>query len=474
MLDYRYVARLTIEAETPLAVGTGEQGILCDDLVATDVNGLPFIPGSALCGVLRHALENAGWEKNKDENGYSLTENIFGYQRQTKDKKGDTDGKGSRIIISDAIMLDSSGKALDGMRRIDWKDKYLSRFKALPIRQHCRINHRGAADTEKYGKFDNQVVYKGTRFVLELELAGNENDKQYWTELVNQFKSPLFRIGGGTRKGYGKLKIEKCQARTFDLKSELDTYLDKSSSMSDDFPGAEDVKLEVATFGWNTYMLSLEPDDFFLFGSGFGDEEADMTPVSEAIIEWAPGGNECQFSDEKVLIPASSVKGAIAHRTAFHYNKLAGNFADGKNAEQLKELCGENNPAVKTLFGSAKNSKDKHSAGQIGRVILSDMFEKGKTEKILNHVSIDRFTGGAIDGALFNEKVTTGIEKKIQLEILVDTAAFEVEDGDKIKQAFECALKDICTGMLPLGGGVMRGHGCFKGKLIVNGAEAER
>jgi hypothetical protein len=40
---HRFIARIVMEAVTPLAVSNGEKSILTDALVATDVNGLPFI-----------------------------------------------------------------------------------------------------------------------------------------------------------------------------------------------------------------------------------------------------------------------------------------------------------------------------------------------------------------------------------------------------------------------------------------------
>ena len=46
----------------------------------------------------------------------------------------------------------------------------------------------------------------------------------------------------------------------------------------------------------------------------------------------------------------------------------------------------------------------------------------------------------------------------------------EIVNADYLK-AFEYALKDLCAGMLPLGGGAMRGHGCFNGELFKNGKE---
>ena len=43
------------------------------------------------------------------------------------------------------------------------------------------------------------------------------------------------------------------------------------------------------------------------------------------------------------------------------------------------------------------------------------------------------------------------------------------EDKEKILKAFETALTDLCKGYLPLGGGVNRGNGTFKGSLKKNG-----
>ena len=105
---------------------------------------------------------------------------------------------------------------------------------------------------------------------------------------------------------------------------------------------------------------------------------------------------------------------------------------------------------------------------QRGNVLLSDVMELRATQpKLLNHVSIDRFTGGAIDGALFTEQVAYGGQQELPvITLFVRSDALQDED---IRQAWESALEDICKGMLPLGGGVNRGHGVFKGSLTKNG-----
>ena len=53
----------------------------------------------------------------------------------------------------------------------------------------------------------------------------------------------------------------------------------------------------------------------FSFGSGFGDDEADMTPMKAQKVVWEKGIGT--LKDNLVLIPATSVKGALAHRVAY-------------------------------------------------------------------------------------------------------------------------------------------------------------
>jgi len=65
---------------------------------------------------------------------------------------------------------------------------------------------------------------------------------------------------------------------------------------------------------------------------------------------------------------------------------------------------------------------------------------------------------------LFQEK-TIADDNEYTIEILLD----DVENS--FSEPFELALKDITTGMLPLGGATMKGHGVFNGKVFKNGEE---
>jgi CRISPR/Cas system CSM-associated protein Csm3 (group 7 of RAMP superfamily) len=192
-----------------------------------------------------------------------------------------------------------------------------------------------------------------------------------------------------------------------------------------------------------TYTLKITPDDFFMFGSGFGDDDADQIPVVERVIDYGKKG----LSKNHIFIPASSLKGAIAHRTAFHYN-LQNEFLIGNDEARV---------VISELFGEAKNSKEDIE-GSKGKILFSDVYKLDRSEsKVFDHVAIDRFTGGGIDGALFQEK-TTAQSDKWEIEILLEIGVDEV-----YVKALESTFDDVCSGLLPLGGATTKGHGVFTG-----------
>ena len=439
IFTYRFLARFVIEAETPIAVGTGGKNIVTDAVVATDINGLPYIPGTAIAGVIRHLLEEAGVD----------TDEHFGYQEKDK-------GNGSRIIFTDALMVGKEGKVIDGLHTIDFSDPFYAHFKEMPIRQHVRIGEKGTAQGS--GKFDEQVAYKGTRFVFEMEyFAKDAQQEEDFDCIVQQLYDAGLRLGGGTRNGFGHIRVVEAMKASLDLTDEkgLKAYLDKSSSLADAWNAFKPIaEKHTPNSHWTHYTVALQPSDFFLFGSGFGDAEADMTPVTEAIIRW--NGCKPEFAEVNYLIPGTSVKGALAHRTAYHYNKIRGWFADKGQGKTAAD-----NEAVAALFGSSAGGDEDE--GTIGNVLIDDVFipsvDTEEENKLFNHITIDRFTGGVKGGALFTEKTTYIQRLTITLHISVRSSALKIDED--IKQAWDNALDDLKKGLLPLGGGTNRGNGTF-------------
>ena len=459
---YRLLSRITLEALSPLVIGSGNKNIKTDTVVAKDVNELPYIPATTLAGLIRHSLPE---EEQRRWMGYQTKEESYG----------------SQLILSEAKILSEDGKPIDGLSNKEDAVKQLCY--QLPIRQHVRINHQGVA--EKNGKFDEEIVPKGMRFCFEMELMSEEDDNEIMDKILSTIQSNGFRIGSGSRSGFGQISIVSILHKKLDLSTpkDLKLYLSKSSSLENIWKGFEPYTPAVNTnTDYISYELTLQPTDFMFFGAGFGDEHSDMTFVREPVIQWDNDDRANIIEKEKViLIPGSSVKGALAHRTAYHYNKLKGCFADGKSAEELQEHVGKQNDAVKLLFGSEgdKRGKDKKR----GNILISDVIQiqtKELEKKVLNHVKIDRFTGGAVTGALFSEEVLYAPKVSFTLEILLDKAAItELKenkedkennvDKNKALEAFETALTDLCKGYLPLGGSVNRGNGTFKGSLKKNG-----
>ena len=471
---YRQLARIILKTETPLAIGSGNKDIKTDSVVAKDINELPYIPATTLAGLIRHSLPE------------ELQEYWMGFQKKK-------DGEGSRIMLSEGKILSADGNPIDGLN-LD-EDAVTRLCHELPIRQHVRINQQGTA--VKNGKFDEEIVPKGVRFCFEIELMAEKDKPGIMGTILSIIQSDGFRIGSGSRSGFGKIKVVDILRRDLDLcvPDELTLYLGKSSSLAKEWEGYKPytpsaTKESDCIF----YTLELKPVDFMFFGSGFGDDRSDMTFVREPVVTWEKGKATIVEQERVILIPASSVKGALAHRTAYHYNRLEGVFADKKTAEELEKNTGKENKAVKTLFGSEGDRKGKNK--QRGNILFSDIIEEQKVpleKKVLNHVKIDRFTGGAVDGALFSEEVLYAPEKTFNLELMLRKTAVDEEEvlyaprktffnlelmlrktavdekDGKIVKAFEAALTDLCRGYLPLGGGVNRGNGTFKGKLNKNG-----
>lgn len=425
----KFIANITIEAKTPLKVGSKAIDFLQDSPVQKDWNDLPMILGTSLAGVLRKEFKKEFSEEKVDD--------IFGYESKQSNKDEDREKiKGSRLIISNALLCDEDGEVCEGL--LTQKSDFLQNFSSLPKRDHTAITSKGVA--LEHSKFDEEVVYKGSRFKFNLELLVDNGIKEDdFKNILNILYKNSFRVGGGSTKGFGKIEVINIKYDEFDNNS--DKYKNFTNSLN--ITLSKPFKAEnIEDKEYRVYKITLTPDDFYMFG-GWYDSEADNSSVYEKII--LHEDSVSKISKRKILIPASSIKGAISHRTTFYYNLLNKKFVGDDAFEN-----------VEAIFGT---KKDNDKNGNKGKVIFSDIFlNDDEKTKIFDHVSIDRFTGGAIEGALFQEK-TISSKQELKFEILLDK---KVED--KALEAFEKALDDLCIGMLPLGGATTKGHGVFTGK----------
>lgn len=513
--NLRYIISVLIETQSCLVVNSGDRTLLLDNAIVRDASALPFIPGTSIAGVMKHLYEDL----------YSMNDakSLFGYtSNRSKDK-----GQGSRLVFSDAQITAADGKTIqDGIMEVE-DSHYFESLMQIPERDHVKLNDKGVVN--KSNKYDRQILHAGNRFGFEIELIGNAADAENWKELTGLLYHPLFRLGSGTRNGSGRIEVLETAERIYDLtkKTDLEEYLNKNASLNNTLAENRSIP-QYKSKEYNTlkdYSLSLKPRDFFLFGTSLPDAEVDNKPKTEQRRLWLKEGGVLK---EQYLIPATSIKGALSHRTAFHFNRLQGKYigdndapkasdfgwdaekcvaqievpslsdiasddheswqeqidkienidfetfinnapdyqafirtTDGEGKKQESLPVGDKNPAVVFLFGAASDSDE--AKGSIGRVLIEDIYIEDEDVKthIFNHVKIDRLTGGAFSGALFQEKPLY-TDKKIELRIKLNLPKEKPKDFDNMLKAFECALDDLKNEHLPLGGATTKGYGFFR------------
>lgn len=446
----RLLAHITFEAHTALRFGCGDFDMLYDSPIQRDFNGLPLILGTSICGVIR---ANA-----KDIFSQERIENLFGFSKQNTDSS-------SKIIFSNALLLNEKMQVNESLIPFSKlkESKFLRHFLHLPQRQHNAIGAQGVC--KDGAKFDEEVIYKGTRFKCAVEMeCENERDKEDFFKILNLFYSPHIRFGAGSTKGFGAIKVIESRYEI------LQNPHDKSSSLnevlSQVFTPSDFADSTKARF--TRYTLNLTCEGTFLFGSGFGDDDADSVAVSEKVVDYERG----DLSEAKLLIPASSLKGAISQRARFYINQRLGNFIDSAESKSDSSDLDKHSAQIHaTLFG---NTSDMQSASK-GQILISDIYldyDEKRDSQIFAHNSIDRFSASVKEGALFQEKASALQNPTFCVEIFVANeprAQNLSQDFALATQAFEKALIDICKGALPLGAMSSKGHGFFSGELRKNG-----
>ena len=512
-----HIARITVEAETALSIASGQANGVFDTNLVMDANDLPAIPGSALAGVLRslYRTEYDDLTTADKADNEQASNQLFGFQ--STQKEGDDDSRPSGLNVSWGCIQNSQGKAIQGLfigddeRQItnDVILKTAAKLTDSPVfRDRVKLNHKGVSANT--GKFDRAVLPAGYRFTFELSMWSKEQEPQAWKNVLGLLKHPLFRLGGMTRAGLGKLKVVSAHQFTANLSTEEGradfSTLSRDLNVLKGF-STIDIPEVNNSDAFVTAKISLKPNSYWRIGGDNipysengsatqNEKPADLLPKFEEKVVWSESGNATGGA-KKILIPASSVKGALSHRIAFHANRLNGVWAEevlkASESDTNTDVYdkSENNDAVRTLFGYANSNKqgNSESIGQAGSVLIDDAYREFSAEKlqIIMHNSIDRFSGSVRDRMLFSEEMIWGEGVEIQLTIKKDLKlesqnkddvfsdnkpANETERMDRVRQALAYALDDLCKGRLALGAGVSKGHGLFTGEVKWSDDEA--
>ncbi|MGS2743863.1 RAMP superfamily CRISPR-associated protein [Halomonas sp. LS-001] len=447
---YHY-ARLVLEATTPHGVHSGRGDTTHDVLLVRDANGLPFIPATSLAGVLRHLYAA--------EHGETQTRQVFGHA------EGD-DGQPSWLNVTAALVNDSRNHAEEGLRDHPQQDPVLAFLlddKPL-VRQRVKLGIRGtAADT---GKFDVTLIPAGTRYTTFIGYWASDAPEEaaIFDRLLALLNHPAFRLGHGTRSGSGAFRVQALETACWDLRTPegREGYCQRPRKRaSNKGLTAVSSSKAVMTTTSVTASVALQAEGGLRIGGGevsLSEPDAqgrlpDLLPQSEPRIVW--NGDHARVSEPVPVIPGSAVKGAIAHRLGFHYRRLSGNLLDPANMSPPADTP---EPGTISLLGEAVNGDENE--GQAGKLLIDDIYLEAPKVLRQTHNRIDRFTGGVINGALFEQELLWQPPLTLKLTVL---AIDSLNQDPALCQALNATLEDLASGALPLGANGSRGQGSLIG-----------
>jgi CRISPR/Cas system CSM-associated protein Csm3 (group 7 of RAMP superfamily) len=422
----KIIARIVVEGDlvlqTPAHFGNGDTDDLTDmPLLVDPFDGkTPLLTGATITGALRSYLREREHGYEQLATRQSACVSLFG------GLKGDEEGEQSTVIVEDALGKNFGIEMRDGVR-LDGKTR--------------------TATNE--AKFDLQLWKAGTTFPLRFELVLRESDdanvlKRALATALSGFNDGGITLGARKHRGYGQAHVSQWRVTTHDLTTTagLLRWLEQGERPLDDVTPQTDIK---QTLGIGTLIddhrqmfcvnatFSLDGSLLIRSGSGQDDQGPDMAHLQ---ARQANG-------EKKPILSGTSLGGALRARAL-----MIGNTLD--TSKRARALIDE-------VFGVEIRPGVQPSASRIS--VQEHAIQNAKTDLVQNRVSIDRFTGGARDGALFNEQPAFGDDDTtVTMDIyMVNPKSHEIG-------LLLLLLKDLWTSDLPVGGESSVGRGRLKGK----------
>jgi CRISPR/Cas system CSM-associated protein Csm3 (group 7 of RAMP superfamily) len=392
----------SLKLESPLLIGCGSDEA-ADIECIRDADGNPFIPGTSLAGVIRQALL-AG--------GITTIETFFGEHKDN--------GKQSALTFYDAYPESTPVKTeiLDGVQLDDLTKT------VLPGK-----------------KYDYEVVQAGQSFTFRVQgeqrTACTPKVESVMATIQKGLQNGEFSIGAKTYRGIGRVRLENPRTTSFNMatKAQAEEWLDFQWSAFNR-PFTESPVTLTSPFNFTLQATFSITDSLLIRRYGVDPDDPDSTTRQN------PAG--------RAVIPGIATSGALKHAIA----NLAREMGCADKMETL----------IRQLFGYL-DDKNKAIPPIASRL---DINESLAGTKFLTYIrnKVDRFTGGVVPTALFDERACYGGQAKIKLRI---SKCQDYEVGMIL-----LALKELKNGIQTIGGGYNIGRGRLKmvpdtEKLTFNG-----
>ncbi|MBE9007462.1 hypothetical protein IQ259_20930 [Fortiea sp. LEGE XX443] len=414
----RIIVRGTLVLDTPTCLGSGDAEGDTDLVILRDsVEDKALLMGSSIAGALRNYLRDHEYGYNAEEISV-----LFG------GKRSEDEGEQSPLIINDAIS---------------------NTIPHIELRDGVKISSitRTAEDGQKY---DLELLEAGTQFNIGFELLIENNREQLIKELVIVLKGlekGAISIGMKKQRGFGCCHVKEWQVWQFDLQQ----YDDMIAWLT--FPDwTTGLLTEYCTYKSIIDALSVSLDgedkrDRLTINATFTLATPVLIRSSQASSHKAPDVVHLKSRRDgefQPVLSGTSLAGVLRHR-----------------AERIVNTLHKNTNIIDEIFG-VDFSKDKTKKAKASRLMVHESVIKETIDLVQNRIAIDRFTGGALHGALFNEQPIFGSDKtelKLELE-LRQPKPHEIG-------LLLLLVKDLWTGDLPVGGTSSIGRGRLQGKEAI-------
>jgi len=424
----RVIVRGCLTLESPTGLGGGDADSPTDmPLLRDSISQHALLTGSAIAGALRNYLRDYEHNYGAAESQSDLATLLFGAIRR------DDDGDQSPLIVYDAIS---------------------STVPTIELRDGVKIDSETGTASDK-AKYDLEVLAAGTEFPLQFELLIDQQADQ--NKLLQALAIALqgletgeIALGMKKRRGFGRCKVSQWQVWNFDLTDpaqsrqwlEYDHWTPGLLSEPHARQSSILTALSVNALSVNLDELK-DKRDRFTVQATFTINGSLLIRSGQASMGRAPDVVHLKShrnGELKPVLSGTSLAGVLRHRAERITNTLAPS-SDGPNS------------LISDLFGDVK---EKTKAAHSSRLIVEEVEIKNTHDLVQNRIAIDRFTGGAFYGALFDEQPIFGGELTICLEVRKPK---HYEIGLLL-----LLLKDLWTGDLPIGGESSIGRGRLQGK----------
>jgi len=417
---YNYVFELEIKLKniSPLRIGTGE-----DEKILLTEDNKSLIFGSSICGAVKSYLMNV----HKKEK----VEKFFGYTKEEDDGNG---GKKevhieSKIYFSDMI----SNKDISG-KRIE--------------RDGIRVNTNLGSTLDK-GKYKSVFIEKGNEYKLRIkvfiDIKEAEGLKDLLKSIVNGINKKQILFGADKTKGFGVFEVTEANYIEFDLKKDMESYLKRNILKKDEMESFDYENRKILDELGNISFTGDIKDSFLLKGEMKSETYKDSNGKNKT--------KKVQYSYEegenKYIIPSGTIKGSMRA----YIEKILNTIEHNKKEKLITDL-----------FGHKAEEKEQKNY-KMGKLIIEDcqitkIKDLEKIEETEYHrIKIDRFTGGAINGALINEKRL--VKGEVNLKFRIRKCL-----NDDEKALILLYLRDLGLGKIVLGSNGNVGSGRINGKSI--------